>query len=119
MKTIMELVSAQIKPRRSPYKVKPCEIFDDTINITGRKFSLSLNRQLQFSYKGYAFILLKEAGLWHFMCEQTETSEDPLTVPPELEQRAFKHMVFIVKHFSHQMVWKLEKLQMLESLVLN
>jgi hypothetical protein len=119
MKTIMELVSAQIKPRRSPYRVKPCELFDNEINISGRNFSLSLDRQLLFSYKGYSFIMLKDNGIWHFMCEQTETSKDPLTIPLRVEIRAYRHMVFIVDHFSPEFVWKLERLQMLESIVLN
>jgi hypothetical protein len=119
MKTIMELVSAQIKPRRSPYRVKPCELFDNAINISGRNFSLSLDRQLSFSYLGYSFIMLKDNGFWYFMCEQTETSKDPFTVPIKIEVRAYRHMMFIVDHFSYELVWKLECLQMLESIVLN
>ena len=119
MKTIMELVKAQIKPRRSPYMVKPCELFDNTINISGRNFSLSFERQLLFSYKGYSFIMLKENEFWYFMCEQTEVSKDPSTVPLKTEVRAYRHMMFIVDHFSPEFIWKLEISQMLESIVLN
>lgn len=118
MKTIMELVAAQIKPRRSPYKVKPCNLYN-TINISGRHFSLSFDRQINFTHAGYAFIMVKDGGCWHFMCEQTETSEDPYTVTPELEQRAFQHMIFLVEHFSAELIRKYEVLQVLESTMMN
>ena len=118
MKTIMELVAAQIKPRRSPYKVSPCDIYS-TVNISGRNFSLSLDKQIRFSHAGYSFIMIKDCGLWHFMCEQTETSEDPYTVSPELEERAFRHMIFLVNHFSDKLIRKFEAIQILETVMMN
>lgn len=118
MKTIMELVAAQIKPRRSPYKVKPCDLYN-TVNISGRHFSLSYDKQIQFTHAGYAFIMIKENNAWHFMCEQTETSEDPYTVSPELEERAFRHMIFLANHFSDKLIRKYEVIQTLECTMMN